>query len=120
MEANELRLGNYIQLPDGVIVKVTSVEKDRVHFSINGCYFFRMISDIEPIELTEEILLKCGFKKYDNGNCMLDDFRLYFDSERKEYAILWFDSLRYTTIKTLHHLQNIYYDLTGEELEINL
>jgi hypothetical protein len=73
--------------------------------------------DIKPIPLTEELLLKCcGFEdvserecdyKYEKeGVCITDCFEL-----------LWYEQ---TPLKYLHQIQNLYFALTGEELEINL
>lgn len=68
----------------------------------------------KPVELTEEILLKCGFKignKYSNEDARIGDFVITFG-----------DNFYYkkTQIKHLHQLQNLYFAITGFELEINL
>src|SRR5690554_2752278 len=64
---NELRIGNYVLGQTKQITKVdgffnnnkaiyTNVEDERVRFIIH------YLNECEGIELTEEILLKCGFK----------------------------------------------------------
>ena len=93
-------------------------------------------TDFEPIELTEKILLKCGFIKrefdyilpiLDYGYVMkhLDwrgDWSLgieYFDSnsEKDDGVVYSFNGLG---LKYLHQLQNFYLSLVSKELEIEL
>ena len=81
----------------------------------------------EPIALTEEILLKCGFRdnegrivrhfhvKYVYYSVVSSDvpfsFKIGF-SDGKEFFI--------TNVEYLHQLQNIYFSLTGVELKVKL
>lgn len=71
---------------------------------------------IKPIELTEEILLKCGFVK-----CS------YIDNHYNVLGmVIWNCNEMFicnkngVQLKYLHQLQNLYYCLVGKELEINL
>lgn len=81
-------------------------------------------NELHPIPLTEEILLKCGFRRenyiskkawnisfgfYNIWGIIGDKFTLYLNGDETE-----------TEIKYLHQLQNLYFALTGTELEINL
>ena len=92
--------------------------------------YMDVVSQYKPIPLTEEWLLKFGFVNIDKGN---NDFITYTDSEHNyylqndvrkkdgKYLILdnSFDDLRAFSmidIEYVHQLQNIYYCLTGEEL----
>lgn len=82
-----------------------------------------------PIELTEEWLLRFGFKKdedgaYDSRNdesYPLFMGRISIVNKQKEF-FLWisiddyFYSFAWTKIKYVHQLQNLYFALTGEEL----
>jgi len=77
--------------------------------------------DIFPILLTEEILLKCGFVKNKSSNVYY--YKRYPTIEldesfnlNKSFYIIDIDNKIYS----LHQLQNIFFDLTGEELEVNL
>lgn len=93
--------------------------------SVSANYFF---SDFEPIPLTSEILEKCGFKKdEDHCNYWRIEQNDEWKSEFKIYGVVdetyhfkvdcggyWYGIL------SLHHLQNLYSVLTGEELVINL
>lgn len=71
------------------------------------------LDDIEPIEITEKILLKCGFAvEYTIGGFLrwqLGDFKLI---DRK----LPYPCRHKMDIKYLHQLQNLYFSLTGEEV----
>jgi hypothetical protein len=93
--------------------------------------------DIEPIELTEEVLLKIGFedrKEYFNYSRVFGDDGDYCDSIYIYYCPrlnhfkfthnivdkLDLQTMDLYNIKYLHQLQNTYYLLTNEELNIEL
>jgi len=153
IDIRELRVGCYL-LFDDIIGKVESISNhggtseyeidssyrntDEDLISLNSC-----VDDFNPIPLTEDVLLKCGFLKYED-----------FEPGEQDYLELWrrdiiyyipdeFGSrrgfnagyvnpteLRFSLVidgyenkfkaKYLHQLQNIYFALTGNELEINL
>lgn len=84
MEAKELRLGNYVKLskdyqyvgitiPSGTIFKVESIETNSLYLKCNikdGTFYGKIpVSMVEPIPLTEELLLKSGFTKEYYGFC---------------------------------------------------
>ena len=61
MEANELRIGNYAT-EKGRTVEIVGMFGDKVHCKYaDGFIGSMLLKYIEPIPLTEEILLKCGF-----------------------------------------------------------
>lgn len=116
MKSNELRIGNYVYLK--------SKSKEYEILSGQEIDTGTDSEDFEPISLTEEWLLKFGFEKnagygtYDKnkislyfGEIMLSDKkgRTYFNS----WAILEHSP------KYVHELQNLYFALTGEELEVS-
>ena len=76
--------------------------------------------DVEPIPLTEEWLLKLGFKKteWDNFN----SYRLMIGNN--DYTIVLYSDgncevgdIITCKIEYVHQLQNLYFALTGEELK---
>lgn len=80
-------------------------------------------NNIEAIPLTKEILIKCGFieRQCNNeNNCSLfynDALTLYPKTvDMNSFYLEHYD----IDIKFLHQLQNIYFDLTNEELIIKL
>lgn len=115
IQANELRIGNYV-IAKGEIEKVDDV----LLFGINlhhDCWEFEY-KDIKPIELTEEILLKCGFSNFSKPQYrwLLGDFKLDID----DFAICFMGNWLDIKICYLHQLQNLYFALTNTELKINL
>ena len=124
MKVEELRLNNYVY--SGVrMVKVKSIHtesvlKDEVSIYIelneNLSHYCVSMYDIKPIELTEEILLKCGFVK-----CS------YIDNHYNVLGmVIWNCNGMFicnkngVQLKYLHQLQNLYFALTSKELEINI
>lgn len=117
--SSELRLGNLIYkcYPDGKeIVSVESISK----YFINGLG----ISAIEPIPITEELLLKIGFEVIYRSK-----FTLRLDhKENFKFGAGWnlvnghfhirFIGEQFTNIKHVHELQNLYFSITGLELQL--
>lgn len=123
IKANELRIGNWVQHSVYInsYIKVESLNNDGinlypfVHDTICETYNF---NEIEGIQLSEEILLKCGFVKGYPSYC-LNGFELLYNnvigfrfSVEGQYG--------WDEIKYLHQLQNLYFALTQTELEIRL
>ena len=145
MKSNELRIGNYVfSAEDNKNGEVFQIDSRGIVFVNKNGNRWQDLKNIQPIPLTEELLLKCGFEKVKNKD--KEDLREYIGhtAQKAKYAIfdtdifitkvdkrglLWrgigcdFMVLFYhksIPIKYLHQLQNIYFALTGQELEINL
>ena len=73
IQANELRLGNYL-LHNGKIVIVDEILFNGINLTHEGEEY--KYKDLKPIELTEEILLKCGFEKYGDFWYVLGDIKI--------------------------------------------
>jgi hypothetical protein len=82
---------------------------------------------IKPIPLTEEWLLKFGFEKNENSIYFLQmssNHYLYFNLDTNKGGLATEDTDdSYEVIITdklneIHQLQNLYFALTGEELEL--
>ncbi len=114
MNAIELRIGNIIMqgnIPTVVEQIKTSIDDwDRVNN--------RMAIDCNPIPLTEDWLVEFGFKDINNKSFRLfkhtnhDIILRIFDGG----AISYCEKNEYVLVKSVHHLQNLYYALTQEEL----
>jgi hypothetical protein len=84
--------------------------------------FRTYIENINPIPLTDELLLRCRCEKVDNaGNYILCSMK-----KRGEMSISIYDThltvenkIVIPYIQYLHQLQNFYFALTGKELDIN-
>jgi hypothetical protein len=88
------------------------------------------IEKLQPIELTEELLVKIGFVKENEVNRMYNNrcvLSYYIGNFYKELVIevrrengFYKNNMVHYDIKYLHQLQNAYYCLTGQELNIEL
>jgi len=122
MEAKELRIGNYFMYAgnNGIVYeKVSAIQYNTFGFlsNLNGTNY----GICKPIKLTDELIFKCGGKKaeendsyggiiiyYPNGNGM----RIKNNE--------WSSNHISVKIEYLHQLQNLYFALTNQELEVGL
>lgn len=125
MKANELRVGNF------VILK-SKCDKDEIALlltidEINGCYYNRASNKkyinrkydgknswctfkiINPIPITEDWLLRFGYKK-DGDNYQGKFHKIWKCND------LFVCEKNGIVLKTIHQLQNLYFTLTGIEL----
>lgn len=125
MKAQELRVGNYLERY-GKRVKIVEIG---IKHKNDTNYYLRCEGDnngywmdqFKPIPLTEEVLLKCGFILFGQG--YIHETMRYNDlfKIREDGYIVYVVKDNYITkLKHLHELQNLYYALTNQELNINL
>jgi hypothetical protein len=128
-----------------VQVEVSAILKDKIGYIFPGIEYraepfeddllqkeirYKSLEELEPVMLTPEIFEMCGFNQVDDyfsGN-------MFFKNEYKSFLGIDINiadykvSLRFIdnqkvdlpySYKFLHQLQNLYFALTGEELEIN-
>jgi hypothetical protein len=131
MKANELRIGNWIKYEDKLVqvVQLSSLmilcKRDENQFLVNCAP-----KEFQPIELTEEVLVKIGFVKENGVNRMYNKrcvVSYYIGNFYKELVIevrrengFYKNNMVHYDIKYLHELQNAYNLLTNEELEVEL
>ena len=114
MEANELRLGNlFIEENSSKIISVIGLEKNRIVF--DGIFLDKW--QAKPITLTDEWLIKFGFIKtesfaYYNINSNLELINI----SNKYFRAHFMDKPIKKYIQYLHQIQNLYFELTGDEL----
>lgn len=131
IKANEIRLGNYLLTPKEQIFTVKAIDFDRLHDE-NGEYIVNHFSlhKCNPIELNEDILLKCGFENLIETE--LNEV-IWFHGKTEYHIKINFNNIKgfwlfldeqplhpITVVFELHQLQNLYFALTGEELNIIL
>lgn len=129
MKVNELRVDNYVHyfnqdmLDSSGIVQVSLLDIDDYQF-------------FEPLPLTEELLLKCGFQSLlddpectgiktksgqyviiNNDNVVLE---IMFGFLKDGSVLVHLNDCDFENCKYLHQLQNLYFALTGEELDVKL
>lgn len=126
--AQELRLNNLVVFSETKEIQVVQgfhlneVQTNDIGRS-GGDHDFT-IDDIEPIELTPEILIKCGFESYkettdDAIGEEIEYWKIYpidvfFDIN--DELVLKNYHVNINRPKHLHQLQNLFFSLTGEEL----
>lgn len=120
MEAKELRIGNlFIEENSKKIIEVIGLEKNRVVFS--GMFLDKW--QAEPIPITKEWLLKFGFKENDNIYKLNNFGKFIFFEHLNSFGFypsgLLNSLMRMDNLKSVHQLQNLYFALTGKELEID-
>lgn len=120
MRAKDLRIGNWFEGDNG----------DKIYYQITAKEILDFYDDplndyYKPIPLTEEWLLKFGFKSDDISWEYSKRFgNLYIMYDIKINSIYIHDGSRYdgadipNEIKHVHQLQNLYFALTGEELTL--
>ncbi len=129
LKPNELQLGNLVHIKnyDAKWCKVILIGKYKIgHESPLLDHEESKIEDLEPIKLTEDILLKCGFKlstpnQYINHQHWYnEDTDIEFNHELvcRIYEGNGYVYVNY--IKYLHQLQNLHFALTGKELDPKL
>jgi len=130
MEANELRYGNLLhtnrmELNEVICINTLSRHPETNEILLATNYFpHLLLSQCEPIPLTEEWLLKFGFSKKDVAGC--DPYYFYNNEffeigwRVDEHLDVSFSGNNYSNefphIKYVHQLQNLFFALTGEEL----
>lgn len=144
IQVNELRISNLVDY-NGMYLSVSEIYTPKPRKPVRfdgvecvelhcGGFITATMDDIKPIPLTEEILLKCGFvcfaesevsKGFSIGtNPVTNDHMVtltwlkdIFKNNLDNYP---FFKNGHHVIKHLHQLQNLYFALTGQELEVKL
>lgn len=123
---------NYKELRIGNLVNVSGKPETVTGILPFGCYFHLLyypfnLSQIEPIELTKDWLLKFGFKPE-------KDVKIFWKIKTSQKSItlevepnsgrtILFDNkgikfIDVKPIKHVHQIQNLYFSITGKELTI--
>lgn len=126
IKANELRIGNYVSdrhASESFFAKVKKLDATRCYYG----GFHSSYSDLRPIPLTKEWLERFGFER--NESKMYDghldvwyiykyDGNIMFNTELVTDGEIIIQFRRFPiVVKYVHQLQNLYFALTGEELE---
>lgn len=133
MKANEFRIGNWAIDEDG---NEFQIEELTPHY--NNCQFrWEWLKKIKPIPTTEEWLIRAGFTFDENkGFEYIDDdgqpqkiedrpywYLEYSDEDNHQMRFIWYpDDMKANNCpcEYVHHLQNAYFALTGEELDFKV
>ena len=144
MEAKELRIGNLVSVTREKdnqkyekVVSLTAVGIETFSIKEDDLIKVAVKDKLNPIPLTEEIIVKCGFEKYEGDdypfytrhNLVISDsyygyglFIIYTDHYGFNDPLLGANEIdvKLQDVKYVHQLQNLYFALTGEELDIEL
>lgn len=115
IKANELMIGNYVKpispRHEERYIQIESIANDKINIEFRDY----QLTEIEPISLTPEIFNCLEF------NVMPGEIRWY--AEGNAYFWGYIDDgefIQETELPFVHQLQNLYFALTAEELEISL
>jgi hypothetical protein len=129
MNKRDLRVGNLVEiltankkinLPTGQFGTIEEIREEKVKIKLRNessnvvHVFNRKYDTIKPIKLTHDWMLKLGFDEIDNGRYKYwnFDFIFYFYVN----GLLESDDLpMFIHYEYVHEIQNLYYDLTGDE-----
>lgn len=142
MKANELRIGNVVTINNekhhpemkGIPLIVCGIEKlrddegakillkypdDKDNVVLPAFSQFERF--IEPIILDQDIMRKYGFIEtfqgiYSTWNFL--DFGNYFEVQQDSSGFNFHTTPKWIVIEYVHQLQNLYFSITGNELEI--
>ena len=120
MKANEFRIGNIVCDQLGLVGNIITLYKSAVLVKMEFSTTKTDYKGIYPIEITEEWLLRFGFRTFDGtiyglriGNYHIQiyyydcwNLTIESDNEKCELQNYW----------AVHNLQNIIFEITGEEL----
>lgn len=120
----ELRIGNLVKVVNHNLI-ISGITDSFVTFQrkLNCSVESADIESLDPILLTHEILEKVGFSYYHTHPTLSEWF--IHDNPNMLGAIVFEDG-KYVyegyeyEIQSVHQLQNLFYAITGEELEIKL
>ena len=135
---NELAYGNWVRVM-GIYVHITDIGTWGVYFDYDGSYNEELnesFENIQPIPITEELLLEIGFKKeqdetfsgdYDYTMCIGECFiriNIYSNTINRDWNIHIdnnvHDTILSADIQYVHQLQNAVYFATDKEINIKL
>ena len=139
MNVEELRVGNLVYSDGDFLGKVESLGSDKASLYEKGGLDNYGYHRISGIPLTEEWLLKFGFKKaiYESTHDDFCDEICYELEYKRDFFMSYADDFSLTLfvekkmqheelgicpnlkdLRNVHQLQNLYFALTSEELEI--
>lgn len=113
MKASELRIGNIVSAPE--VGHVPLMSEDIMDFQYGQ-------KEFEPIPLTEEWLKRFGFAEVsEDGLWQADDeelFQIQSEYLNEQWGHIWDAAFTNAPLEYVHQLQNLYFSLTGSELEL--
>ena len=118
MKVTELRINNWVQFKH----TETPARVTLGDFIMAREYKDERLDDYEPIPLTEEWLEKFGFESDSYQDMYVLGWLKINCDKTKGKPELWIENItgKVVYIEHVHQLQNLYFALTGQELELKL
>lgn len=123
MKTRELRIGNYLNYKNTQDLAIVHLINGEKHYDCRDEYGFTPNGNYEPIKITEDWLIKFGFKKkefdklYPKERHFLYEVNLYHTKQELfEGYIVSYENTLIRGVRYVHELQNLYFCLTGNEL----
>lgn len=131
MRAEELRIGNLVFDEIGHLCSISTIAQSSIRIKYGSELFDIGLDDslihpehLKPIPLTEEWLLKFGFEKHGEWFVKTNwplDIHYLLDGGRVKIMTIGTNEeypIDYQLCESVHQLQNVYFYLTGKELEM--
>ena len=115
IKKNELRIGNIVSWNGEIAVISQLLERDISFKCGEECLY----EDIKPIQLTKEVLLRCGAKEVQAKRGVLKEFVLKTVRIEMSNSGNFYYKHSKTDLQYLHRLQNLFHSLRNEELTYN-
>ena len=124
MKHSEFRLGNYVRNKEGKLCRISQLDGLQEEVGITfHCDPPGLHSDtVTPVKLTSKILDAIGFKEtYVEAvqRSLLIRDEIYLTSDFRLCAVNGGLSIISNPKRYIHEIQNLYFELTGIELEMN-
>lgn len=122
MKVQELRIGNYV-IDNLEICQVIQIESNgNVMTTCKSKFPISHINELQSVELTEDLLLKCGLGQV--GTSFVSDLigvgtLRFVLSKIKDHFFIEYGG-KYIRVASLHELQSIYHFITKRELKVDL
>lgn len=126
INTERLKIGNWVS-ENGKFIVVNNVWHDRINVSYScgdyaggsGWDSETWDKEIEPIPIVPETIKDCGFTKVGDTFCILEngfEINISFNNVSGVTVRIGYNILPCLYI---HELQNLYYSLTGKDLDVN-
>jgi len=120
----DLRIGNIVAL-GSMKLTVYEIHEDCYYVKdINGSSYKNKWADLQPIPLSEDVMLKCPEIQPSTWMAEMwtirDPKSQFHIVKMKGRFVFRGLGMSIVYVDTLHHLQNLVYAVTGEELEVKL
>ena len=109
MKANELRVGNYVMFHNDIHSLSSIGQWMHTDKSIDEI----PLDEVKPIILTEQWMINLGFTKFSKITFELNGIRIGINGD----SFLFLCNQKWVHVFYVHQIQNIYFILTGEELQ---